>query len=172
MYAALWAGLTIVPLNARLSPDDLAYMVSDCDARVLCFGHRAETADGVLNKVDVPMRVTTAAAQRGSGGLSLDTIAEGRAGNIAAIVAEPIQGTGGVIPPAPGYLDGLQRICRDNEILLIVDEVITGFGRTGEMFATDRYGLEPDLLTFAKGVTSGYAPLGGVRVSPRIWERF
>jgi adenosylmethionine-8-amino-7-oxononanoate aminotransferase len=101
-----------------------------------------------------------------------ETIQEIGADNIAAVVAEPIQGTGGVIPPAPGYLEGLQRICRDNDILLIADEVITGFGRTGEMFATQRYGLEPDLITFAKGITSGYAPLGGVFVSPRVWERF
>jgi len=94
------------------------------------------------------------------------------ADNIAALVAEPIQGTGGVIPPAEGYLEGLQQLCTDHDILLIVDEVITGFGRTGEMFATGRYGLRPDLVTFAKGITSGYAPLGGVFVSPRIWERF
>ncbi len=100
------------------------------------------------------------------------TVQEMGVDNIAAMVAEPIQGTGGVIPPAPGYLEGLQRICRDNDILLIADEVITGFGRTGQMFATQRYGLEPDLITFAKGVTSGYAPLGGVLVSPRIWEDF
>jgi adenosylmethionine-8-amino-7-oxononanoate aminotransferase len=101
-----------------------------------------------------------------------NTVGRIGADNIAAIVAEPIQGTGGVNPPAPGYLEGLQRICRENDILLIADEVITGFGRTGEMFATERYGLEPDLITFAKGITSGYAPLGGVFVSPRIWERF
>jgi adenosylmethionine-8-amino-7-oxononanoate aminotransferase len=92
--------------------------------------------------------------------------------NIAALVTEPVQGTGGVNPPAPGYLEGLQRLCRENQILLILDEVITGFGRTGEMFAADRYGLDPDLLTFAKGVTSGYAPLGGVLVSPTIWQPF
>jgi adenosylmethionine-8-amino-7-oxononanoate aminotransferase len=92
--------------------------------------------------------------------------------NIAALVTEPVQGTGGVNPPAPGYLEGLQRLCRENEILLILDEVITGFGRTGTMFAAERYGLEPDLLTFAKGVTSGYAPLGGVLVSPAIWQPF
>jgi adenosylmethionine-8-amino-7-oxononanoate aminotransferase len=100
------------------------------------------------------------------------TVAEIGADNIAALVAEPVQGTGGVNPPAPGYLEGLQRICRDNDILLIVDEVITGFGRTGVMFACERYGLQPDLVTFAKGVTSGYAPLGGVLVAPRVWQPF
>ena len=94
------------------------------------------------------------------------------ADNIAALVSEPIQGTGGVNPPAPGYLEGLQRLAREHDILLIVDEVITGFGRTGEWFAAQRYGLEPDLVTFAKGVTSGYAPLGGVLVAPRLWQPF
>ncbi|MFF1831071.1 aspartate aminotransferase family protein [Paenarthrobacter sp. NPDC058040] len=99
-------------------------------------------------------------------------VAEIGAENIAALVTEPIQGTGGVNPPAPGYLEAIQKICRDNDILLILDEVITGFGRAGTMFAAERYGVEPDLVTFAKGITSGYAPLGGVLVSPRIWEPF
>jgi adenosylmethionine-8-amino-7-oxononanoate aminotransferase len=66
----------------------------------------------------------------------------------------------------------VERICRANDILFVVDEVITGFGHTGHMFACERYGLEPDLVTFAKGVTSGYAPLGGVLVSPRVWQPF
>ena len=92
--------------------------------------------------------------------------------NIAAIVTEPVQGTGGVNPPAPGYLETIETICRENDILLILDEVITGFGRLGTMFAAERYGINPDLVTFAKGVTSGYAPLGGVLVSPRLWEPF
>ncbi|MFD9667973.1 aspartate aminotransferase family protein [Rhodococcus sp. NPDC059968] len=100
------------------------------------------------------------------------TIAELGAENIAAIVTEPIQGTGGVNPPAPGYLETLQQLCRKHDILFILDEVITGFGRTGTMFAAERFGLQPDLVTFAKGVTSGYAPLGGVLVAPRIWQPF
>lgn len=91
---------------------------------------------------------------------------------IAAIIAEPIIGSGGVIPPAPGYLEGLQRLARENDILFIVDEVITGFGRTGRMFACERWGLTPDILTFAKGVSSGYAPVGGLYVAPRIWNPF
>jgi adenosylmethionine-8-amino-7-oxononanoate aminotransferase len=92
--------------------------------------------------------------------------------NVAAFVTEPVQGTGGVNPPAPGYFEAVQRLCRDNDVLLVVDEVITGFGRTGTMFAAERYGLDADLVVFAKGVTSGYAPLGGVLVSPRIWQPF
>ncbi|MDF2561739.1 MAG: Acetylornithine transaminase, partial [Microbacterium sp.] len=87
-------------------------------------------------------------------------------------ITEPIQGTGGVNPPAPGYLEGIERLCRENDILLILDEVITGFGRTGSMFAAQRYGIRPDLVTFAKGITSGYAPLGGVFVAPEIWAPF
>lgn len=101
-----------------------------------------------------------------------EAIAEIGADNVAAIITEPVQGTGGVNPPAPGYLEGIQKLARDNDILFILDEVITGFGRTGHMFAAQRYGLDPDLVTFAKGVTSGYAPLGGVLVSPRVWEPF
>jgi adenosylmethionine-8-amino-7-oxononanoate aminotransferase len=92
--------------------------------------------------------------------------------NIAAFVTEPIQGTGGVHPPEGDYLQRLSDLCRENDILLILDEVITGFGRTGTMFAAEHYGVRPDLLTFAKGVTSGYAPLGGVLVSPGIWQPF
>ncbi len=92
--------------------------------------------------------------------------------NVAAIIAEPVIGTGGVIGPAEGYFEGLQALAREHEILLIADEVITGFGRTGRMFACERYGITPDLVTMAKGITSGYAPLGGVLVSPRIADRF
>lgn len=99
-------------------------------------------------------------------------IAQVGAENIAAIVTEPVQGTGGVNPPVPGYLEAVQRLCQQNDILLIVDEVVTAFGRLGAMFASDLYGLKPDMITFAKGVTSGYAPLGGVLVSPRVWEPF
>ena len=99
-------------------------------------------------------------------------IAELGPGRIAAVVAEPVIGTGGVIAPAPGYLEGLQRLARQNDILFIADEVITGFGRTGAMFACERFGLEPDMVLMAKGLTSGYAPLGGVLVGRRVWDRF
>jgi adenosylmethionine-8-amino-7-oxononanoate aminotransferase len=92
--------------------------------------------------------------------------------NIAAIIAEPVIGTGGVIGPAEGYLEGLEALCREHDLLLIADEVITGFGRTGHMFASQRWGIEPDLVTMAKGITSGYAPLGGVLVAPRVADRF
>ena len=84
--------------------------------------------------------------------------------NVAAFIAEPIQGAGGVIIPPDSYWPEIQRICDKYEILLIADEVICGFGRTGEWFACDTYNIRPDLLCMAKGITSGYLPLGGVMV--------
>jgi adenosylmethionine-8-amino-7-oxononanoate aminotransferase len=83
-------------------------------------------------------------------------------GSIAAIIAEPLQGAGGVWPSSTEYLAGLRRLCDDNGAYLIFDEVITGFGRLGTWFGAQYYGVTPDMITFAKGVTSGYQPLGGV----------
>jgi putrescine---pyruvate transaminase len=88
--------------------------------------------------------------------------------HVAAFIGEPIQGAGGVIIPPATYWPEVQRVCREHDILLIADEVITGFGRLGHWFAHQRMGFEPDLLTFAKGVTSGYIPLGGVLVGNRV----
>ncbi len=90
--------------------------------------------------------------------------------NVAAFIGEPVQGAGGVIIPPDTYWPEIQRICRKYDILLIADEVITGFGRLGEWFGSTRLGIEPDLITFAKGVTSGYLPLGGVLVGERVGE--
>ena len=87
---------------------------------------------------------------------------------IAAIIAEPVIGAGGVFPPPDGYLEGLREVCDQSGALLIFDEVITAFGRLGSWFAAHHYGVTPDLMTFAKGVTSGYLPLGGVIVGPRV----
>ncbi len=89
---------------------------------------------------------------------------------VAAVIVEPVFGSGGVIVPPPGYLRHLREICDRHEVLLIVDEVITGFGRTGTWFACDHEGVSPDLITFAKGVSSGYVPLGGVIVSDELWD--
>jgi putrescine---pyruvate transaminase len=99
-------------------------------------------------------------------------VQERGADTIAAFFCEPIIGTGGVIHPAPDYLANVQRICRDNDIIFVVDEVITGFGRTGQLFASHRFGIEPDILMFAKGVTSGYLPLGGAIVAGRLAAPF
>jgi adenosylmethionine-8-amino-7-oxononanoate aminotransferase len=90
------------------------------------------------------------------------------ANTIAAIIAEPVMGAGGVIVPPPTYFPRLREICDRHGVLLIADEVITGFGRTGKWFALGHWGVEPDLMSFAKGITSGYLPLGGVMVSKRI----
>jgi putrescine---pyruvate transaminase len=87
---------------------------------------------------------------------------------IAAIITEPVQGAGGVFPPPEGYLEGLREICDESGALLVFDEVITGFGRLGSWFGSHHYGVNPDLMTFAKGVTSGYLPLGGVVVGPTV----
>ena len=87
---------------------------------------------------------------------------------VAAFIAEPVQGAGGVIIPPDSYWPEVQRICDEYGVLLISDEVITGFGRLGEWFGADYYGIRPDFMPFAKGVTSGYLPLGGVFVADRV----
>jgi putrescine aminotransferase len=88
--------------------------------------------------------------------------------NVAAFIGEPFQGAGGVIFPGSTYWPEIQRICRKHDILLIADEVIGGFGRTGEWFAHRHFGFEPDLLTLAKGLTSGYVPMGAVALHERV----
>jgi putrescine---pyruvate transaminase len=90
------------------------------------------------------------------------------ADKVAAFIGEPIQGAGGVIIPPPTYWPEIQRICEQYDILLVSDEVITGFGRTGRWFGCETMGFKPDLMTFAKGVSSGYIPLGGVMVGERV----
>jgi len=97
-----------------------------------------------------------------------DKINEVGPDKVAAFVGEPIQGAGGVIIPPDSYWPEIQRICKEYDLLLVTDEVICGFGRLGEWFGADYFDLEPDLMTFAKGVTSGYLPLGGVMVSDRV----
>jgi L-2,4-diaminobutyrate transaminase len=89
---------------------------------------------------------------------------------IAAFVGEPILGTGGIVPPPQGYWQAIQAVLRKYDILLVADEVITGFGRLGSMFGSDHYGMEPDLITIAKGLTSAYAPLSGSIVSEKMWN--
>jgi adenosylmethionine-8-amino-7-oxononanoate aminotransferase len=99
-------------------------------------------------------------------------IDERGAGSIAAFFCEPVIGTGGIYHPAPGYLKAVEKICRDNEILFVVDEVITGFGRCGAMFASQRFEIEPDIMLIAKGITSGYLPLGAAVVTEHVWGPF
>jgi L-2,4-diaminobutyrate transaminase len=88
---------------------------------------------------------------------------------IAAMIGEPVLGTGGIVPPPAGYWDAIQAVLEKHDILLIADEVVTGFGRLGTMFGSEHYGLRPDLITIAKGLTSAYAPLSGSIVSDRMW---
>ena len=92
-----------------------------------------------------------------------------RSNEVAAVVTEPVQGAAGIYPPADGYLAGLRRLCDQHGAYLVFDEVITGFGRLGTWFAAEHFGVRPDLVTFAKGVTSGYQPLGGVFVGAAPW---
>lgn len=89
---------------------------------------------------------------------------------IAAFIGEPVLGTGGIVPPPQGYWEKIQAVLAKHDILLIADEVITGFGRLGTMFGSDHYGMKPDLITIAKGLTSAYAPLSGVIVSEKLWR--
>jgi L-2,4-diaminobutyrate transaminase len=88
---------------------------------------------------------------------------------IAAFIAEPMLGTGGLVPPPEGYWEAIQPILKAHDILLIADEVVTGFGRLGTMFGSEHYGMTPDIITIAKGLTSAYAPLSGSIVSERVW---
>lgn len=92
--------------------------------------------------------------------------------NIAAFITEPIIGSGGILAPPDGYFSKLNTLARKHEFLIIVDEIITGFGRTGDYWGTDRFGINADMITMAKGITSGYLPLGGVQVARRVWDRF
>ena len=92
-------------------------------------------------------------------------------GTVAAFVAEPIVGaTLAAVEPPDGYWPAIAEVCRRHGVLLIADEVMTGFGRTGRWFGLEHYGVQPDIMQFAKGITSGYVPLGGVGISDRVRE--
>nr|MBA3303959.1 aspartate aminotransferase family protein [Acidimicrobiia bacterium] len=97
-------------------------------------------------------------------------VMEANPGRVAAVLAEPVIGAGGVYPPHPGELEGLRRLCDASGALLVLDEVICAFGRLGSWTGADHYGVRPDLVTFAKAVTSGYVPLGGVLVSRAVLD--
>ncbi|MBB3462951.1 aspartate aminotransferase family protein [Rhizobium sp. BK377] len=92
------------------------------------------------------------------------------ADTIAAFIGEPVLGTGGIVPPPAGYWEAIQKVLRKHDILLIIDEVVTAFGRLGSMFGSSHYGLEADIITIAKGLTSAYAPLSGSIVSDKVWK--
>jgi adenosylmethionine-8-amino-7-oxononanoate aminotransferase len=91
---------------------------------------------------------------------------------VAAVFLEPVQNSGGCFPPPPGYFQRVREICDQYDVLLVADEVITGFGRIGNFFASTTYGFEPDMITCAKGMTSGYSPIGATIVSEKVYEPF
>lgn len=97
-------------------------------------------------------------------------IAREGADTIAAFIGEPVLGTGGIVPPPEGYWEAIQAVLAKNDILLIVDEVVTGYGRLGTMMGSDHYGITPDIITIAKGLTSAYAPLSGSIVGEKMWK--
>ncbi len=99
---------------------------------------------------------------------ALATLMSEHGNEIAAVLTEPVQGAGGIHPPTDGYLASLRKLCDQHGAFLIFDEVITGFGRLGSWFAAHHYDVRPDMVTFAKAVTSGYQPLGGVLVGPAV----
>lgn len=101
-----------------------------------------------------------------------ELIAREGAETIAAFIGEPVLGTGGIVPPPAGYWPAIQAVLERHDILLIADEVVTGFGRLGAMFGSDHYGMKPDLITSAKGLTSAYAPLSATIVGQRMWDVF
>uniref|UniRef100_UPI003B52BA6E aspartate aminotransferase family protein n=1 Tax=Roseovarius indicus TaxID=540747 RepID=UPI003B52BA6E len=92
------------------------------------------------------------------------------ADTIAAFIGEPVLGTGGIVPPPAGYWEAIQKVLDKHDILFVADEVVTGFGRLGSMMGSEHYGLKPDLITIAKGLTSAYAPLSGSIVSEKMWK--
>ena len=91
---------------------------------------------------------------------------------VAAVLLEPVQNSGGCFPPPPGYFTRVREICDKYDVLLVADETITGYGRIGTMFASEKYGIVPDMLVSAKGITSAYAPLGALLISERLFEPF
>lgn len=97
-------------------------------------------------------------------------IAREGADTIGAFIGEPMLGTGGIVPPPAGYWEAIQDVLNKHDILLIADEVVTGFGRLGTMFGSEHYGIKPDIITIAKGLTSAYAPLSGSIVSDKVWS--
>jgi adenosylmethionine-8-amino-7-oxononanoate aminotransferase len=102
----------------------------------------------------------------------LERLFRARGREIAAFIGEPVIGAGGVIPPEDGYWEAVTRLCDAHGVLLVADEVITAFGRLGTMFGSERFEIAPDMICFAKGVTSGYLPLGGVLIGRRVAEPF
>jgi adenosylmethionine-8-amino-7-oxononanoate aminotransferase len=150
---------TIVVSRERAYHGLAGYGTSIVGAEVFKTGHGPLVADTML----VPWDSAEALAA------AIDEVGPER---VAAFFCEPIVGAGGILLPPDGYLQAVERVCREREVLFVVDEVICGYGRVGDWFASRRFGLTPDLVTFAKGITSGYVPLGGVIAAPRVRDAF
>ena len=141
-----------------------------------CFRPLSSSASTTCRTRTTPPRWRSRAASRSGARISPTTstriVALHDASTIAAVVVEPMQGSAGVIVPPVGYLERLRELCTRHGILLVFDEVITGFGRMGAAFAAERFGVVPDMITFAKGVNNGAVPLGGVIVRKEIYDAF
>ena len=135
------------------------------------FGTSISGMDAVRNGWG-PLVAATSQVPHDSAEALRQEIARLGAEQVAAFFCEPVIGAGGVYLPVPGYLEEVASICAETGVLLVIDSVIVGFGRLGGWFGCERFGIRPDLITFAKGVTSGYQPLGGVLVSGSVAEPF
>jgi len=156
-----------------LGQDERIHIISRTNAYhgTMAFGTSIGGIDA--NRVGFgPLVPSTSTVPHDSADALADEIDKVGADRVAAFFIEPVIGAGGVYPPAPGYVEAVAEICREKDVLLVVDAVIVGFGRLGSWFGCERFGVRPDLITFAKGVTSGYLPLGGVLASGRVAEPF
>jgi len=151
------ASATGLPIYHRM----FAPLVPNFVQTVAPYRFRCELEDGGPRPCTAPESHDYAAALE-------QTLLQEDPETVAAILAEPVQGAGGVIVPPDDYWPKLRQIADRHNVLLIADEVITGFGRTGKWFALDHWGVQPDIMSFAKGVTSAYLPLGGIMVSHQV----
>lgn len=150
---------------AAMSATGIASYAKMFEPRVPNFVHTAAPYAYRLAGVKPGETVGQAAAR-----MLEETILREGPDTVAAFIAEPVQGAGGIIVPPDDYFPRVREICAKHDVLFIADEVITGFGRTGRWFALERWGVQPDILAFAKGITSGYLPLGGIMVSEPIHQ--
>ena len=134
-------------------------------------GERAGPA-GVVHVLDPYTALQPGRRRREALALLDETIQLEGPATIAAFILEPVTGTNGILIPPDGYLQGVRELCDSYGILMIADEIMTGFGRTGEWFAVDHWDVVPDMITMAKGLTSSYVPLGAVGMRPHVAEHF
>jgi putrescine---pyruvate transaminase len=151
---------------------DRTLLISRTDGYHGTHGFGTALAGIPANRVGFGPQVETVQVPHDSLEATEAAIEEAGAERVAAVFVEPVIGAGGLYPPLPGYIEGLAELCKRTGVLMVVDSVICGFGRLGTWFGIERWGVEPDLIVFAKGVTSGYLPLGGVIVSDEVAAPF